>query len=384
MKNTVIGLAAGLSVVAGIALAQKDIKLPVEMEDPAQLKALETVQVHSKASLLHLGSIDSFDITEGGKRAARSLQAAVEDKDVDFARRARAAYEKLIPDENFGGEYTALQWFSEYLIADEPQRQQMLSDPFNASYYHMFADNDYAVLKEYINRKYRIERIKDADPEVGQERTAFLEDFILFNNPKREQWEQTSKIVASLKIKKGEQIADIGCGPGYYTHKFASLVGPSGRVYAADINDAHLKYLQDLNQKLNVQNIQIVTSRIDNICMTNPVDMVFMCSVYHIVYATDIEQVKDRFVGSIRDVLKKDGRLVIVDNALVEDQTLPYHGPFIAKELIVTQLKHYGFKVVGYYQYIPQRYVLVFKKDETFVAPPAPKQTALPPPPPKG
>jgi hypothetical protein len=47
----------------------------------------------------------------------------------------------------------------------------------------------------------------------------------------------------------------------------------------------------------------------------------------------------------------------------VEDQTLPYHGPYIAQKLIIGQLRHYGFRLVATHQFIPQRYMLVFQPD---------------------
>ena len=53
--------------------------------------------------------------------------------------------------------------------------------------------------------------------------------------------------------------------------------------------------------------------------------------------------------------------LIVVDNGPVEDNTLPYHGPYIAKELTIAQLEHYGFKFEGYEQIIPQRYLLRFR-----------------------
>jgi len=32
-------------------------------------------------------------------------------------------------------------------------------------------------------------------------------------------------------------VADLGCGPGYYTLPLAESVGPEGRVYAVDMNE---------------------------------------------------------------------------------------------------------------------------------------------------
>jgi hypothetical protein len=53
--------------------------------------------------------------------------------------------------------------------------------------------------------------------------------------------------------------------------------------------------------------------------------------------------------------------LVVADNDVVPENVIPYHGPRIAKELIVAQLLHYGFELVATHQFIPQRYVLKFK-----------------------
>jgi SAM-dependent methyltransferase len=192
---------------------------------------------------------------------------------------------------------------------------------------------------------------------------SFLEDFILFNNPRREEWEQTSKIIDCLKIQPGTTIADVGSGPGYYTFKFSELTGTSGKVYAIDTVQNHLDYVRNVSQKFDLGNIETIKDRADSAGL-NPdtADLIFMCSLYHIIYTTSTEEVKDRFIDSLKDALKPDGRLVIVDNAVVQNGELPYHGPHIAKELIIGQLYYYGFDLTEQYQFIPQRYVLVFKK----------------------
>ncbi len=126
----------------------------------------------------------------------------------------------------------------------------------------------------------------------------------------------------------GNAIADVGSGPGYYTFKFSALTGPSGKVYAVDTVQNHLDYVRNLCQKLGIANVETIKDRADGAGL-NPAtaDLVFMCSLYHIIYTTSTEEVKDRFIASIKDSLKPDGRLVIVDDAVVQDGQLPYHGP---------------------------------------------------------
>ena len=69
------------------------------------------VPVRTRASITHLGSLDSFDITAGGKKAAGLILKYLEGDRTKVAPLTQAIqiYDKLIPNENFGGEYTALQ-----------------------------------------------------------------------------------------------------------------------------------------------------------------------------------------------------------------------------------------------------------------------------------
>lgn len=325
--------------------------------------AENTAAITSKVSLVHLGSIDTFTITEQGTLAGRLLLSALDSKDLSYARKAKEIYETVIPTEHYGGEYTALEWFCDYLLGTEDSRKQQLDDRYHKSFFEFFGGNDFAVLKEYLTRKYKLKKLADSGTEEGRDRIAFLEDFILFNNPRREEWEKTSKIIDALKIQPGTTIADVGCGPGYYTFKFSELVGPSGKVLGIDTVENHLNYVKSLCTKFDIKNVETIKDRPDSAGVpANSADMVFMCSLYHIIYTTVTEEVKDRFVNSLKTALKPDGRLVIVDNAVVTQGTLPYHGPHIAKELIIGQLYYYGFDLSEQYQFIPQRYVLVFKK----------------------
>ncbi|MGK7947350.1 MAG: class I SAM-dependent methyltransferase [Xenococcaceae cyanobacterium] len=322
------------------------------------------IQIRSKDSLAHLGSLDSFDITEGGTQAGRFLLEALEDNKKESAKAAIQIYDRLIPIENFGGEYTALKWFADYLLADKKEKANYFDSGLTKEYFEFFAANNFAVLKEYLQRKYKLANFEDT--KANRDREAFLEDFILFNNPRREDWEKTSKIMEVLNIKKGQRIADIGSGPGYYSFKFADLVGPTGYVYAVDTVEKHTNHIEEVANKYSIKNIEVIQSKSDNISVPdNQVDLAFLCSLYHIIYLTSMEEVKDRFIESIKTALKPDGSLVIVDNALVDSSQLPYHGPYIAKELVISQLEYYGFQLVKDYQFIPQRYVLVFKQKQT-------------------
>ena len=336
---------------------------PAEAATPERSSGGYVLTITSGRSLANLESIDSFGVTEQGTLAARLLLRYLSDGDRQALQAARDVWSGIIPRENFGGDYTALQWFADLALSPPDQQRQQLQDPRVASYYAFFAANDFALLREYLGRKYALAPYEDLETEKGRIRLAFLEDSILFNNPRREEWERTSLILNSLQIRPGETVADIGSGPGYYSFLFAERVGSTGRVYAIDTVKAHLDYINSVIRRTGLTTITTINNHNESIGLPvgTKVDTAFMCSLYHILYLVYRESAREQLLATIRNSLKPGGRLVIVDNSLVEDSQLPYHGPYIAKELVIAQLEHHGFRLESSRQFIPQRYVLTFR-----------------------
>ena len=322
------------------------------------------IKVTDKQSLIHLGSLDSFDITEGGKKAAELLLGYLDNGSEDDLRKAIDIYTEIIPNENFGGEYTALEWLCKYFLADDQMKEELCSKPMVKSFRNMMAKNDYDNLRTYLKYKYHIVEYGEGDNTELKARMRFLEDFILFSNPDRERWETTRENMDKFDLREGMHVADVGCGPGYYTFRFSDVVGSSGKVYAIETNPRHLDYLRKFTSEYDIKNVEVVESSFEGIGLSPDirVDVVYMCSLYHNVYAAFTDSERDSFAGSIRRALNDGGRLIIVDNDLVTDGDLPYHGPYVNKSMLVSQLWYYGFKLVDTFQFTPQRYVLLFDK----------------------
>jgi SAM-dependent methyltransferase len=327
------------------------------------------VPVRSALPLIHVGSNDSFSITTEGRRAATLLLNALEEKDPKKARaeakESSGIYTKIIPRENYGGEYSALQWFDDYIDASPDERPKFLKDPQVKFFFGKFSAKNYALLREFLIRKYRIRDIGDEETKNGQDRKIWLEDTILFENPRRETWEHTSKFMKLVEIRPGFRIGDLGGGPGYYSFRFAKKVGPTGVVYDIDTDADHLRWVEQAKIAMGVTNVQTVQtggSTLGLVDAAGKLDIVFLCSLYHNIYGMTTQPERDQLVASIRNALKPDGRLYLADNGLVKQGTLPYHGPYIARELIIAQMRNYGFDLIHNYQPIPQRYLLVFKK----------------------
>ena len=342
-----------LSLVAVTGFLRAEAPLP----EPSHL-----LKITSKCSLIHLGSLDSFDITVGGTEAAKLLYDAVDTNEPKMVEGAIQIYEKITPSENFGGEYTALNWLCHYVIAGRLERSRMTGDRITSEWVNYFSEDGYKELKNYLKMKYHLKEWKNVKTPKQEPHFRFLEDFILFNNPWREHWEKTQKIIESLELKPGQVVADVGSGPGYFTFKFAQLVGDTGDVYAIETNPRHVRYVKGLVKKFNANNVHCVAGTEAGFEIDKKADVAFLCSLYHNVYATTGDGEVDSFLNGIRKNLKPDGSLVIVDNALVEQSELPYHGPYISKDLIIEQLWFHGFRLVKSLQFIPQRYILIFKQ----------------------
>lgn len=329
------------------------------------------IDVSSAKSIVHIGSLDSYDITEQGIAAAQYVYEFIGGGKPELAQIAVHKYDELIPSENFGGEYSALQWICELELADEEQREEMLRDPLTRSFYHTLADDNYKVLRYYLLHKYKLETeevrmrsdsLLEKSGEVGRTHRSYLEDYILALNPNRPKWEHTESIIEGIHLAEGETIADIGCGSGYFTYKFSKLVGQKGKVFGLELKDEHISSLQKFLDSEKITNVEVIKGNEDSLVLPQMVDKMFMCSLYHIMYGVTSDKSRDTYLTSLVKFLKKDGELIIVDNGPVDDETLPYHGPYISKELIIKQLSFYGLELTDYRQIIPQRFMLTFKK----------------------
>ena len=352
-----------------LTLRRNDAYVPqVRVDGTDRNKVLD---VRSQKSVVHIGSLDSYDITDRGIDAANYVYDFMGGGDRSLAEIAIRKYDEIIPAENFGGEYSALQWLCKARLANESDREAMLADPLTRSFYHYLTDDSCRVLCYYLLHKYKLgsdsirmlsDSLLEKTGEVGRTHRSYLEDYILALNPERPTWENTPAILSNIGLLPGQTIADIGSGSGFFAHKFSQLTGPSGKVYALELKDEHIERLTTFVREEGISNIEVVKGREDCIELPTQVDKMFMCSLYHIMYGVISDADRDAYLKSLVNCLKPDGELIIVDNSPVDDDTLPYHGPYIDRRLIEYQLSFYGFSLTDYVQVIPQRYLLKFRR----------------------
>ncbi len=110
-------------------------------------------------------------------------------------------------------------------------------------------------------------------------------------------------------VRKGQRVLDIAGGTGDLTQRFSRLVGPSGQVVLADINDSMLKVGRDKLQDNGVSgNVCFVQANAEMLPFP---DNYFDC----ITIAFGLRNVTDKqkALESMARVLKPGGRLLVLE-----------------------------------------------------------------------
>lgn len=90
------------------------------------------------------------------------------------------------------------------------------------------------------------------------------------------------KIMDAIGVKQGMVIGEIGAGRGRFTVYLAREVGPQGRIYANDINEKSLDYLEDRCRKNGFKNIETIIGKEDDpLLPDHSLDLAIMVYVYH-------------------------------------------------------------------------------------------------------
>ena len=174
--------------------------------------------------------------------------------------------------------------------------------------------------------------------------------------PRREQEEDTKAMLDALKLKRGQQVCDFGCGNGYHTLQIARRVGPRGRVYGVDIQPEMLEMLKERAKSRQIENVEAVAAGIaDPRLPKATMDLVLLVDVYHeLTYP-------ERVLAGIRNSLRPGGKVVLVEFR-AEDPEVPIRPLHkMTKEQVVKELAANQFELVESFDGLPWQHLLVFE-----------------------
>ncbi len=164
----------------------------------------------------------------------------------------------------------------------------------------------------------------------------------IFQNPK--------KILENF-LKPGMTVLDLGCGPGFFTTEIARILGSSGKVFAADVQNG---MLEKVKQKISGSNleyiVQIHKCQEESLNLTDKVDFVFAFYSFHEMSSLD------NIIDEIKLLLKPGGEIFIAEQK--------FHVPKSTFIDIVGKMRKRGFEITRQPKVFLSRAVLMKTKEK--------------------
>lgn len=156
----------------------------------------------------------------------------------------------------------------------------------------------------------------------------------------RDAWQRPAEVMDALGVGEGSVVADIGCGRGYFSVHLARRVGPSGLVYAVDIDAAALASLTRLATRNKLTPIRPVLSQPDDPRLfPASLDVALIVNSYHEF------RHYDAMLAKIYTALKPGGRLGIIDRPIDPGHPRRYYfrRHRLPKQLVLEDAARHGF-----------------------------------------
>jgi SAM-dependent methyltransferase len=127
--------------------------------------------------------------------------------------------------------------------------------------------------------------------------------------PKRIAGLKVGEVVERLKISPGDVVADLGAGTGAFVPALSKAVGPTGKVYAVEIDQGLVDHIAGKVKAAGITNVQVLFGQPTEPALPGSIDLAFMNDVLH--------HVQDRpgFIKQVARYLKPGARFAVIDPA---------------------------------------------------------------------
>ena len=179
-----------------------------------------------------------------------------------------------------------------------------------------------------------------------------------FYRPERVETEKPEELLDVLGIKKGDVVADIGAGPGFFSLRAARHVGSTGKVFAVDVQQEMMDGLRRMAQKSGLENIvPILGSAGDPKLPANSVDEVLIIIAYH-EFSHPAEM-----MHHIYTAMKPGAQMLIVEYKAEDPNSRVSPAHKMRATDILREISGFGFRLDKVIDMIPTQHIFIFRKD---------------------
>lgn len=159
-------------------------------------------------------------------------------------------------------------------------------------------------------------------------------------------WLQNPRKILGPYIKEGMTVLDVGCGPGFFSIELAQMVGKTGRVIAADLQEGMLKKLKDKIQGTELDG-RITLHKCENnkLGLSDKVDFVL---AFYMVHEIPDQQ---GFLSEIQSILNPNGQVLVVEP--------PFHTSKTEFDETIRKAQNAGLKAIDRPKIFPNRVVIL-------------------------
>lgn len=172
-------------------------------------------------------------------------------------------------------------------------------------------------------------------------------------NPERRQGQDPEAILDALGLQPGMVAADIGSGPGFFTLPMANRVGPSGKVFAIDVEPRMIERLLERSAEGGVGNIEALLSLGGSLPLPDGgIDAALMVNVLH--------ELEDRgsILRQVANALRPGGVLAVVEWKKERTESGPPSQIRLGPTELEVLLGEAGYKAVTPFDVGPHHYGL--------------------------
>lgn len=158
------------------------------------------------------------------------------------------------------------------------------------------------------------------------------------------------EFLAFTGIERGDVIADINAGSGYFARMLPAMVGPTGKVHVTNAQWIVDRF-DGINGRLKQQlvrfdNVSVSTQENDSVSFDEPLDVAILNNIYHDLHLNDADL--GRFNRAVFAALRPGGLFIVGDHKSVSGSgtrdTRALHR--IDRELVLSEILAAGFELV--------------------------------------